>query len=104
MASFSLPLCRWPDNIIVVTGDQKHALGVLLLVVGIIWLFFIVIWMPPVTLAVIWLAIKIGFGSVFDSVIVARGLLYGEGVLALSAIGAGLYMNLRRLIPKKITI
>jgi hypothetical protein len=79
------------------TRDQKHALGVLLLVVGAIWFFFIVIWMPPLTMAVIWLAIKIGFDSVLNSVIVTRSLLYGEGVLALSAISIGLYINLRHL-------
>ncbi len=83
------------------THDQKHALGVLLVIVGAIWLFRIVIWMPPVTIAVIWLAIKFGFDSVFNSVIVSRSLLYGEGGLALSAIGVGLYINLRRLMPQK---
>jgi hypothetical protein len=85
------------------TSDQKHALGVLLLVVGAIWFFFIVIWMPPLTMAVFWLAFKIGFNSVFDSVIVSRSLLYGEGVLALSAIGTGLYINLRRLMRRRQT-
>ena len=82
-------------------SDRKHALGVFLLVVGSIWLFFILIWMPPLTLAVLWLAFKIGFGSVFDSVIASRALLYGEGLLALSAIGAGLYLNLRHLLESK---
>jgi hypothetical protein len=84
------------------TRDQKHALGVLLLIVGIIWFFFILIWMPPLTMAVIWVAIKIGFDSIFNSVIVSRSLLYGEGALALSAVGVGLYINLSRLMSEKI--
>jgi hypothetical protein len=83
------------------TRDQKHALGVLLLVVGAIWFFFIAIWMPPLTMAVFWLAFKIGFNSVFNSVIVSRSLLYGEGVLSLSTFGMGLYINLRRLMTQK---
>ena len=33
------------------TRDQKLATGVLLLVVGLVWLFLSLIWMPPVTLA-----------------------------------------------------
>jgi hypothetical protein len=77
------------------TSDQKHALGVLLLVVGTIWFFFILIWMPPLTMAVLWLAIKSGL----DPLIVTRGLLYAEVVLALSAICMGLYINVRRLMP-----
>ncbi len=86
------------------TRDQNHALGVLLVIAGGIWFFFIVIWMPPLTMALIWLGIKIGFDSVFNSVIFSRLLLYGEGVLALSAIGMGLYINLRRLMPEKIKL
>jgi hypothetical protein len=79
------------------TSDQKHASGVLLLTLGLIWLFFILIWMPPLTTAVIWLSVKIGFDSDFKSVMVARALLCGEGILALIAVGVGLYTNLQRL-------
>jgi hypothetical protein len=82
------------------TNDQKHALGVFLLVFGGIWFFFCLIWMPPLTLAMLWLLAKIayepdiGFGA----------FLYAEFALSLCAVGIGLYINIRRLIPEKIKI
>jgi hypothetical protein len=79
------------------TNDQKHALGVLLLIVGTIWFFFCVIWMPPLTMAALWIVIKIGF----EPDHLPKILFYSEGVLALCAIGLGLYINLRRLMPEK---
>jgi hypothetical protein len=79
------------------TNDQKHALGVFLLIVGIIWFFFWIIWMPPLTMAVLWIVAKIGF----EPNILVKILFYSEVVLALSAIGLGLYINLRRLMPEK---
>ena len=80
------------------TGDLKHALGILLLILGTIWLFFCLIWMPPVTTAVVWLEIVMRLNSGIPT----RFVLYSEFVLSLSAIGAGLYINLRRLMPEKI--
>ncbi len=80
------------------TNDQKHALGVFLLVVGSIWFFFCLIWMPPLTLAVLWFLAKIAF----EPDIRFGALLYAEFALALCAVGIGLYINLRRLISEKI--
>jgi hypothetical protein len=80
------------------TNDQKHALGVFLLIVGIIWFFFCVIWMPPLTMALIWLEISLGF----EPDVLPRVFLYCEFALVLCAVGAGLYLNVRRLMTKKI--
>jgi len=79
-------------------SDKKHALGVLLLLVGIIWILFLLIWMPPLTETLIWLAIRIGYVSIFDSVAVSRTVFYGEWALALGTFSAGLYLNLHHVL------
>jgi hypothetical protein len=79
------------------TNDQKHALGVFMLIVGIVWFFFWIIWMPPLTFAVLWIVAKIGF----EPNVLVKILFYSEALLALCAIGLGLYINLRRLMPEK---
>jgi hypothetical protein len=83
-------------------SDKKTALGTFLLIVGSVWFLFILIWMPPITLAVLWFAFKVGFGSVFDSVFISRALLFSEAVFALSAVGAGLYLNFHALSERKV--
>jgi hypothetical protein len=80
------------------TNDQKHALGVFLLIVGIIWFFFWIIWMPPLTFAVLWIVAKTGF----EPNILVKILFYSEALFALCAVGLGLYINLRRFMPEKI--
>jgi hypothetical protein len=82
-------------------ADKKTALGTFLLIVGSVWFLFVLIWMPPITMAVLWFSFKVGFGSLFDSVFISRALVYSEGLFALSAVGAGLYLNFRAFSERK---
>jgi len=77
------------------TQDQKFATGVLFLIVGVIWLFFVVIWMPPLAFAVVWIFIwlRIDMPRLFGN-----ALFYMEYVMSLSLIGYAIYLLVRNRI------
>lgn len=74
------------------TRDQKFATGVLLLVVGVIWLFFVVIWMPPLLSAVILILVWLRIDGFLPS---GPSSFYMEYGLSLSLIGYAIYLLVR---------
>lgn len=74
------------------TQDQKFATGVLFLIVGVIWLFFVAIWMPPLLSAVAWMLVwlRTDISRPFG-----LALFYMEYVMALSLIGYAVYLLVR---------
>jgi hypothetical protein len=80
-------------------SDSKLALAVLLLVGGAIWLFFCVIWMPPLTTALIYLVILLRIPTdVLPSMIIRY-----EFVLPMCSIAFGLYIALKRKVDQLAT-
>jgi hypothetical protein len=73
-------------------SDQKFALGVLLVLAGLLWLFFCVIWMPRMATGVvyllIWLRAAIGPFPI--------GAFRFEFILPISTVCYGVYLVLRR--------
>jgi hypothetical protein len=74
------------------TRDQKFATGVLLLIVGMIWLFFVVIWMPPLLSAVIWILVWLRTDRFLPA---GPSLFYMEYGMSLSLIGYAIYLLVR---------
>jgi nucleoside recognition membrane protein YjiH len=78
-----------------VNRDTKIALGTLLILIGTIWLFLIIIWMPPLLSFVVLVGQKIGLPDGFYG----QWLLWTETVLATFALGSGIYLLIRRGRP-----
>jgi hypothetical protein len=74
------------------TQDQKFATGVLLLIVGVIWLFFVVIWMPPLAFAVFY---AFALLRVVPSESFGHTLYYVEYTMPLCLIGYAIYLLVR---------
>lgn len=70
---------------------QKLAAGLLLISAGVIWLFFVVIWLPPLTMLTVLIGIKMGLSDTFYG----KWLLLIDIVTALSVMGYGAYLLLR---------
>ena len=72
--------------------DQKFAAGLLLAFAGVIWLFFVAIWLPPLTTVAILIGLKIGLPDKFYG----HWLPYVDVTMALCAMGYGVYLVLHR--------
>ena len=70
---------------------QKLAAGLLLISAGVIWLFFVAIWLPPFTIAAIWIGLKMGLSNTYYG----SWLLLVDVAIALTAMGYGGYLLLR---------
>jgi hypothetical protein len=73
--------------------DRGHKLaeGLLLISAGVIWLLFVAIWLPPLTIAAMWIGLKMGLPITYFG----RWLLLVDVVGALSAMGCGGYLLFR---------
>lgn len=72
--------------------DKEIGVGLLLAFAGAIWLFLIIIWLPPLTIVAVLVGLKIGLHDTFYR----RWLLYVDVAMALGAMGCGIYLTLRR--------
>jgi len=87
-----LPLARLVESMICVDRDQKLVAGLLLIFAGVIWLFFVIIWLPPFTIVVMLIGHTIGFPNSFYG----RWLWWLDVTMALCAMGYGVYLILGR--------
>jgi hypothetical protein len=70
---------------------QKLAAGLLLIVAGVIWLFFVTMWLPPLTIVAILIGLKIGLSNAYYG----SWLLWVDVAIALTAMGYGGYLLFR---------
>ena len=71
---------------------QKLAAGLLLISAGVIWLFSVAIWLPPLTLVAILIGLKMGLPDTYYG----SWLLWVDVAMALTAMGYGGYLLFRR--------
>jgi hypothetical protein len=72
------------------TRSEKQAMSVLVIAAGMAWLFFILIWLPPLTAIVGAIEFEFGLSDRFGSVI-----LVIEAAMSLSVIAYGTYSLIR---------
>jgi hypothetical protein len=70
---------------------QKLAAGLLLIVAGVIWLFFVTMWLPPLTIVAILIGLKIGLSNAYYG----SWLLWVDVAIALTVMGYGGYLLFR---------
>jgi hypothetical protein len=70
---------------------QKLAAGVLLISAGVIWLFLVTIWLPPLSIVAILIGLKMGLPNTYYG----SWLLWVDVAIALTAMGYGGYLLLR---------
>jgi len=70
---------------------KKLAEGVLLISAGVIWLFFVAIWLPPLTIVAILIGLKIGLPNTYYG----SWLLLVDVAIALTVMGYGGYLLFR---------
>ena len=89
------PICRrmsGSESIHDVNRDEKTAIGTLLILIGAVWLFFVIIWMPPLCFLVALVGPKIGLPDGFYG----QWLLWLESALATCVAGSGIYFLICR--------
>jgi|HubBroStandDraft_1064217.scaffolds.fasta_scaffold2658829_1 hypothetical protein len=70
---------------------QKLAAGLLLISAGVIWLLFVIIWLPPVTIVAILIGLKMGLPNTYYGI----WLLWVDVAIALTAMAYGGYLLFR---------
>ncbi len=70
---------------------RKLAEGVLLISAGVIWLFLVAIWLPPLWIVAILIGIKMGLPNAYYG----SWLVWVDVAIALSAMGYGGYLLFR---------
>lgn len=70
---------------------RKLAEGLLLLATGVIWLFCVAIWLPPLTLVAVLIGIKMGLPDTYY----ASWLILADVAIALTAMVCGGYRLFR---------
>ena len=70
---------------------QKLAAGLLLISAGMIWLFFVAIWLPPLTIVGILIGLKMGLPNTYYG----SWLLWVDVAIAITAMGYGGYLLFR---------
>jgi hypothetical protein len=70
---------------------QKLVAGLLLISAGVIWLFLVIIWLPPLTIVAVLIGLKMGLSNTYYG----SWLLFVDVAIALTAMGYGGYLLFR---------
>ena len=70
---------------------RKLAEGLLLICAGVVWLFLVVIWLPPLATVAILIGLKMGLHNTYYG----NWLLLPDVAVALTAVGCGGYLLFR---------